>query len=54
MGIPVYNGPFGREQAERLLCRAGFGPKPGQSEALAQKGLNGDVSSLVNPPRAAL
>ena len=54
MGIPVYNGPFGREQAERLLWRAGFGPKPGQSEALAQKGLNGAVSSLVNPPRAAL
>jgi uncharacterized protein (DUF1501 family) len=27
MAIPVYKGPFGPVQAERLLWRAGFGPK---------------------------
>ena len=34
--IPVYKGPFGPEQAERLLWRAGFGPRKGQAEALAK------------------
>jgi hypothetical protein len=36
----VYRGPFGREQAERLLWRSGFGPRPGEAEALAAKGLD--------------
>ena len=27
MAAAVYKGPFGREQAERLLWRAGFGPR---------------------------
>ena len=45
----VYRGPFGREQAERLLWRAGFGPRPGEAEALAAKGLDGAVLSLTRP-----
>jgi hypothetical protein len=28
MTPPVYSGPFGAKQAERLLWRAGFGPRP--------------------------
>ena len=49
MVIPVYDGPFGVEQAERLLWRAGFGPRPGEAQALARLGLAGAVSSLVAP-----
>ena len=49
MGIAVYTGPFGREQAERLLWRAGFGPRPGEAEALAKLGLRGAVQSLTRP-----
>ena len=26
--LPEYRGPFGKEQAERLLWRAGFGRAP--------------------------
>src|SRR5581483_5411247 len=47
--VPVYKGAFGPEQAERLLWRAGFGPRPGEDEALAKKGLHGAVESLVRP-----
>ena len=36
-------------QAERLLWRAGFGPRPGEAEALAKLGLEGAVHSLLNP-----
>jgi DNA-binding CsgD family transcriptional regulator len=35
---PVYRGPFGKPQAERLLWRAGFGPRPGEAERLAKVG----------------
>jgi uncharacterized protein (DUF1800 family) len=45
----VYGGPFGREQAERLLWRAGFGPRRGEAAALAKKGLEGAVRSLAHP-----
>ena len=48
--LPVYTGPFGPEQAERLLWRAGFGPRSGEAEQLAAKGLQGAVDSLVHPP----
>lgn len=48
-GLPVYRGPFGRAQAERLLWRAGFGPRPGQLEVLAERGLRGAVLSLTRP-----
>ena len=33
------SGAFGAAQAERLLWRAGFGPRPGQAEALAASAL---------------
>ncbi len=49
MGVPVYQGKFGTPQAERLLWRAGFGPRPGEAEALAKLGLDGAVHALLNP-----
>jgi hypothetical protein len=51
-GVPVYTGPFGRRQAERLLWRAGFGPGRGQAEALAALGLAEAVRSLTRPAGA--
>jgi hypothetical protein len=48
-GVPVYDGPFGRREAERLLWRAGFGPTRGQGDALAQFGVQGAVRSLTRP-----
>jgi uncharacterized protein (DUF1800 family) len=48
---PVYKGEFGPEQAERLLWRAGFGPRRGEAEALAKKGLDGAVKALTTPGR---
>src|SRR5215210_8691679 len=47
--MPVYSGGFGMPEAERLLWRAGFGPRPGDREALAAKGLRGAVLSLTRP-----
>jgi uncharacterized protein (DUF1800 family) len=47
----VYGGSFGAPQAERLLWRAGFGPRPGEAEALAKLGLKDAVHSLVYPGR---
>jgi len=44
-----YQGPFGIEQAVRLLNRAGFGPVPGQAEQLVSLGLVGAVQSLTRP-----
>ena len=52
--LAKYAGPFGRAQAERLLWRAGFGPSPGQAEALAAAGLDAAVASLTSPPTAIL
>jgi hypothetical protein len=46
---PTYRGKFGAREAERLLWRAGFGPRPGEAEALAKQGLDGAVHSLLNP-----
>ena len=48
--VPVYSQRFGVRQAERLLWRAGFGPRGGEAEALAAKGLSGAVDSLLAPP----
>ena len=45
----AYQGPFGREQAVRLLDRAGFGAVPGQAEQLASLGLVGAVQALTRP-----
>ena len=50
-GVGVYPGPFGRVQANRLLNRAGFGPRPGQAEQLAAMGLQSAVHSLTRPER---
>ena len=52
--IPVYRGHFGPAQAERLLWRAGFGPRPGEAKRLAKKGLHGAVHSLTHPARDRL
>src|SRR4051812_28700147 len=49
VSLPVYRGHFGREQAERLLWRAGFGPRPGEADRLAKLGLGGAVLSLTRP-----
>lgn len=51
---PVYAGTFGRAQAERLLWRAGFGPKPGQAEELAALGVRKAVAQLLEPPSQKL
>jgi uncharacterized protein (DUF1800 family) len=47
--VPRYRGPFGPDQARRLLWRAGFGPRPGQAERLAKHGLDRAVHSLTHP-----
>ena len=52
--VSVYKGRFGPVQAERLLWRAGFGPRPGQAQKLAKKGLKGAVESLTRPPKEKL
>jgi uncharacterized protein (DUF1800 family) len=54
MAVPVYRGHFGKPQAERLLWRAGFGPRPGEAERLAKLGLHGAVHKLTNPGRERL
>ncbi len=54
--LPVYRGKFGTRQAERLLWRAGFGPRPGDVRRLARlasrKGLKEAVRSLTRPKGA--
>jgi uncharacterized protein (DUF1800 family) len=52
--LPVYSGAFRAEQAERLLWRAGFGPKPGQAAALARHGLRAAVLFLTRPSQHSL
>jgi uncharacterized protein (DUF1800 family) len=52
--IPVYRGAFGLHEAERLLWRAGFGPRRGQARALARKGLDDAVKSLTAPGRGRM
>ncbi len=49
MGVPRYRGKFGAAQAERLLWRAAFGPKPGEAKKLAKLGLAKAVHSLTRP-----
>jgi uncharacterized protein (DUF1800 family) len=48
-GVAVYSGRFGVAEAERLLWRAGFGPRKGEAEALARLGLHGAVRALTQP-----
>ncbi len=52
-GLRTYRGPFGKEQATRLLFRGGFGPLPGQAEEFAGLGIEAAVDRLVNPPGGA-
>ena len=54
MGLSVYRGSFGEEQAARLLWRAGFGPAPGQAAELAKRGLRGAVQALTKPASTRL
>ena len=49
VAVAVYTGPFGVAQAERLLWRAGVGPRWGEAEALARRGLDGAVHALTQP-----
>ena len=52
--IPFFTGTFGLRQAERLLWRAGFGPRPGQAAALVALGLDAAVFSLTRPQGEAI
>jgi len=52
--VPAFKGRFGPVQAERLLWRAGFGPRPGEAKRLAAKGLHRAVLSLTRPPAERL
>ncbi len=52
--VPVYQKPFGELQAERLLWRAGFGPRRGEAKRLAAHGLQAAVLSLTRPPSEQL
>ena len=53
-GVAVWRGSFGAAQAERLLWRAGFGPRPGEAHRLARLGLEGAVHKLTHPGREYL
>ena len=46
--------PITLTQTQRLLWRAGFGPTPGQAEALAGQPLQGVVFGLTRPSGAAM
>jgi len=52
--VAEYRGRFTAAQAERLLWRAGFGPRRGEAQALAKLGLDGAVHALANPGREQL
>ena len=52
--VPVYNGRFGRKEAERLLWRAGFGPRRDEAAKLARLGMTRAVDSLVYPRKEKL
>jgi uncharacterized protein (DUF1800 family) len=52
--LPVYRGAWGPVQAERLLWRAGFGPRRGDRERFAKLGLEGSVRALTHPPAERL
>ncbi|MFY9488910.1 MAG: DUF1800 domain-containing protein [Solirubrobacterales bacterium] len=47
--LPVYKGKFGVVQAERLLWRAGFGPRPGEAKRLARMGMARAVKHVLKP-----
>ena len=47
--LPVYSGPWGKAQAERLLWRAAFGPAPGWTDTFVNAGLEAAVHTLTRP-----
>ena len=47
MPLRADTGPVGPEQAERLLRRSGFGPRPGEGSRLAAKRLDGAVEPVT-------
>src|SRR5436305_12798247 len=49
--VAAHHGPFGAAEAERLLWRAGFGPRKGEAEKLSALGLDGAVRTLTSPGR---
>ena len=49
--VPAYSGTWGPAQAERLLWRAGFGPRPGDVDAFVNLGLDGAIAALTHPPQ---
>jgi len=51
---PAQSAPITLAQAHRLLWRAGFGPTPGQAEALAGAPIEQVVFSLTRPSGAAV
>jgi uncharacterized protein (DUF1800 family) len=48
-GVAEFSGAFGPAEAERLLWRAGFGPRSGEAAALSRLGLDGAVHALTHP-----
>ena len=50
---PVFGGDVGQPQLKRLLWRAGFGPRPGEVDALAGRSLEDVVHSLTRPSGGA-
>jgi hypothetical protein len=52
-GPPIYGRDLGNDQLKRLLWRAGFGPRPGDVDALAGKPLADVVQSLTRPQGTA-
>jgi uncharacterized protein (DUF1800 family) len=53
-GNPMVEGEWGPLHAERLLWRAGFGPKPGDVDRFTAMGIDAAVDELVNPPSLQL
>jgi uncharacterized protein (DUF1800 family) len=51
--VPAFTKPSSEAHVERLLWRAGFGPRPGQAADLAQRDLGSVVLRLTRPGGAA-
>ncbi len=52
--VAAVSGPLSKEWANRLLWRAGFGPKPGDVQALTGKSVQETVYSLTRPSGPAI
>jgi uncharacterized protein (DUF1800 family) len=52
-GPPVFGRDLGNAQLKRLLWRAGYGPRPGDVDALAGTSLQATVHALTRPSGAA-